>query len=318
MPLRRLPSLSGLRAFEAAARRGSFKEAARELNVTPGAISQQIKGLEADLGVALFERQTRSVRLTREGQGLQPTLSDAFLQIRQAVDRVRPAERTEKLRLNSSGPIIGKWLLPRLHKFTARVPAVQVHIETEQTVNRMEADGPDIVIRCCATPPDDLYHEQLHRELLIPVASPTLLDQRHISTAQDIGKVPLLYDTSLANSGLQPGWRCWSQAVGLADQSQRHDIISFEQHAADQVVDAAAAGSGLALGRSLLVYSALTDGRLACPFGPVIESGLSYYVCCRPGREAEPTIAAFLVWAREEAAVLSTLNALRYVTSGVA
>lgn len=310
MPLKRLPSLSALRAFEAAARRGSFKEAATELFVTPGAVSQQIKGLEADLGVALFERSVRSVRLTSAGQALQPTVSDAFLQIRQAVDRIRPELSKVELRINSSGPIISKWLLPRLHKFTARAPDIQLHIETELDVNRIQDDGSDIVIRCCKDAPPGLHCEKLHRELLIPVASPHLILTRQIETAQDIVNAPLLYDTSLSDSGLQPGWACWSNAVGLEDQSQRQDIITFQRHAADQVVDAAAAGSGIALGRSFLVYGALADGRLTCPFGPVIESGLTYFVCCRAGREKEQHISDFLAWAIEEAAVLSTLNAL--------
>ena len=310
MPLRRLPSLSGLRAFEAAARRGSFKEAAGELSVTPGAISQQIKGLEADLGITLFDRKIRAVHLTSAGQTLQSTVSEAFLQIRQAVDRVRPASAT-RLRINSSGPIISKWLLPRLHRFTARAPATQVHIETEQDLNPMDETGPDIVIRCTRNTPSGLYAEPLHRELLIPVASPDLLSKRQIGSAADIGKAPLLYDTSLMKFGLRQSWACWSEAAHLDDQSKRLDTITFQQQAADQVVDAASAGSGIALGRSLLVYSALSDGRLTCPFGPVIESGLTYFLCCRAGRETEPHIAEFLDWAREEAAVLSTLNALR-------
>lgn len=311
MPLRRLPSLSALRAFEAAARRGSFKEAATELSVTPGAVSQQIKGLEADLGVALFERKVRSVRLTAAGQALQPTVSDAFLQIRQAVDGIRPEVSKVELRINATGPIISKWLLPRLHKFTARAPDIQLHIETDSDVGRGQSDGPDVIICCRRDAPSGLHCEKLHLELLIPVASPVLLTTRRIETAQDIVNAPILHDSSLSEAGLQPGWSCWSKAVGLEDQSRRQDIITFQRHAADQVVDAAAAGSGIALGRSFLVYGALADGRLTCPFGPVIESGLTYFVCCNAGRENEPPISSFLAWAKQEAAVFTTLNALR-------
>ena len=310
MPLKRLPSLSGLRAFEAAARRGSFKEAAAELSVTPAAISQQIKGLEEELQVTLFERKVRAVALTAAGQTLQPHVSEAFLNIRQAVDRVRPTPVNNQLRINSTGPIISKWLLPRLHKFTARAPQIQVHIETERKLNAMEPGGPDIVIRRLPEPPTGLYAEQLHGELLIPVASSVLLDARGITDPRDIDKAPLIADSGAARGG-NSGWACWTEAVGLPDQSHRSDIIIFTDYASDQIADAAAAGNGIALGRSLIVYVALTDGRLTAPFGPVIPSGYTYYICCREGREDEPQIVEFFDWAREEAAVLSTLNALR-------
>jgi LysR family glycine cleavage system transcriptional activator len=309
MPLTRLPSLSSLRAFEAAARCGSIKEAAAELAVTPGAVSQQIKALEADLRVRLFVRKTRAIHLTPEGQRIQPTISEAFLQIRQVVDQVRP-RTTPRLRINSSSAIISKWLLPRLHRFTAAHPTIQVHIESEARLNGLEQNGPDVVIRYTKNPPGDLYHELIHRELILPVANPTWLKSQALNGHEDIARVPILHDTSLTVFGGPSSWEMWGQRAGLATPVDLSKAIFFERQFADQVIDAAVAGSGLAVCRSLLVYSALADGRLTCPFGPVLPSGLSYYVCCRPGREKENHIRAFLSWARKEAAVLSTLNAL--------
>ncbi|WP_420339484.1 LysR substrate-binding domain-containing protein [Roseibium sp.] len=310
MPLSRLPSLSSLRAFEAAARRGSFKAAASELHVTAGAVSQQIKGLEADLGVILFTRKIRAVHLTPHGQALQPVLSDAFLAIRQAVDAIRPGKTPPRLRINSSGPIIGKWLLPRLHRFTEFRPDIFVNIETEGGVNAMTEGGPDIVIRYAHTAPNDLYSIKLHTELLIPVASPQLLAARGIRSPDDLHKAPILHVANPMRMRQRPAWARWSDVAGLADQSTRQDSVMFEPLAADQVVDAAASGVGIALAQSLLAHGALSDGRLTCPFGPVIPSGQSYYLCCRPGRETAPDVAAFFDWAMHEAAVLTTLNAL--------
>lgn len=309
MPLSRLPPLASLRAFEAAARRGSIKEAAEELSVTPGAVSQQIKSLEADLGVTLFVRKTRAIHLTSEGQQLQPALSDAFLQMRQIVDRVRP-KNTPRLRINSSSAIISKWLLPRLHRFTSANPDVQVHIETEAYFNAMSDGAPDVVIRYTKTAPRDLYSKLIHRELILPVAAPAWLEVMEIRTPDDIARAPILQDTSLTFFKQPSSWELWAKAADLTEPVDLGRAITFERHAADQVVDAAISGAGIAVARSLLAYTALTDGRLACPFGPVVKSGLNYYVCCRAGREEEPHIRSFLSWACKETAVLSTLNAL--------
>ncbi|MDJ0821240.1 MAG: LysR substrate-binding domain-containing protein [Paracoccaceae bacterium] len=311
MPLRRLPALSSVRAFESAARLGSFKRAAEELSVTPGAVSQHIKALEADIGVPLFERKTRAVQLTHAGTCLQPALSEAFLQIRQAFDRVCPSEKP-RLRINSSGPIISKWLLPRLHSFTAGHPDIQLFIEADHALSTLERDEPEVVIRYTSAPPDDFFHVLLHRELLIPVMRPDLCETRGVNGPEDLSNMPLLHDTSLMTFGLPPSWTLWSAHTQVGDMSDLPNTITFERHAADQVIDAAVAGSGLALARSLLVASALLDGRLTCPFGPVIPSGLAYYLCCKRGRETDPFIASFFAWAIQEAAVLSTLNALQH------
>ncbi|MEL7012310.1 MAG: LysR family transcriptional regulator, partial [Pseudomonadota bacterium] len=129
MPLRRMPSLSALRAFEAAARRMSFKDAALELAVTPGAVSQQIRLLEDELGVMLFTRATRSVSLTEAGRCLQPAVSGGFLQIREAVDRVCP-EKRPTLSILAAADNIRNWLLPHLHQFTSEQPDISTNVRT--------------------------------------------------------------------------------------------------------------------------------------------------------------------------------------------
>ena len=133
MPFRRLPALGSLRAFEAAARHTSFKAAATELSVTPGAVSQRVKLLEEDLGVSLFERGPRGVSLTDAGRQLQPTLTTAFMRMRDAVDAVRARERAP-LRLDSSGPIIRKWLLPRLHRLYRAAPDARAQHRLDRVV----------------------------------------------------------------------------------------------------------------------------------------------------------------------------------------
>ncbi len=310
LPLTRLPSLSSLRAFEAAARRGSIKEAALELAVTPGAVSQQIKALEADLGVPLFVRKTRAIHLTPEGQHLQPTISEAFLQIRQIVDEVRP-KTAPKLRIRSTNALISKWLLPRLHRFTQTHPTLQVHIESEQPSGLGSEGAADIEIRYALAPPRDVYAELLHQELMLVVASPTMLETHDIRDVHDLRRAPILHDTSFAHVGALTSWEFWAKRAGLPDAVDLSKAVRFEKPPGGQIVDAAIAGVGVAICGSLLTYAALADGRLVCPFGPVMESERSYFICCRPGREKEDHIREFLSWARQEAAVLTTLNAIR-------
>lgn len=310
VPMKRLPSLLSLRAFEAAARRGSIKDAASELAVTPGAVSQQIKALEADLGVRLFVRKTRAIHLTPEGQHLQPTVSAAFLQIRQVVDQVRPTS-APMLRIRSTNALISKWLLPRLHRFTQRRPDIQVHIESEQSADHGTETAADIEITYAIHPPRDTYAELLHRELMLVVASPDMLERFAVESPSDLGDAPVLHDTSFVHAGGLSSWELWAQRAhrpGIVDVTQ---AVRFDRPPGGQIVDAAIAGVGIAICGSMLVYTALADGRLVCPFGPVMDSGRSYYICCRPGRENESHISEFLSWAHEEAAVLTTLNAIR-------
>jgi len=313
MPLRRLPPLTSLRAFEAAGRRLSFKAAAEELAVTPGAVSQQIRSLEDDLGVALFTRSVRSVSLTPSGQELLPELSSAFMRINQAVAGLRDAQQ-RSLRINSSAPVIIKWLLPRLHRFAEAHPDLDISVETEYDLVELGPDGPDITLRFTQRPQEGIYTIDLHDELLLPLASPELIERLDICLPNDILRAPLLTDTSLSLFDNTPGWEEWFQAAGL-DAPAKIGRVRFEKQAPDYAIDAAIAGAGVVLGRSLLAFDAMRDGRLICPFGPVLDMGASYFACCMKGQETRPAIRAFLEWAKEEAAILSTLRSLQLAAS---
>lgn len=308
MPFRRLPSLSALRAFEAAARHGSFKSAAGELSVTPGAVSQQIRLLEADLGVALFLRTGREVKLTEAGMVLRPGLTAAFLQMHETLEKVRPSSRTT-LRLNATASVITKWLMPRLHRFTSKHPNLDVRVETEYALNAFDETGPDVSIRLTETPPDTLYARKLHDELLLPAASPAFIERENLRGPKDLYRVPLVHDASLEHVSEHLSWKSWFAAAGLMGEVP-DTAIRFEQFSADYVVDHAVAGGGVILGRSLLVHEALSDGRLMCPFGPLLAVDWGYYLLCRKDRKDAPAIRAFMDWAVQEAAMLSTLRAM--------
>ena len=308
MPLRRLPSLTALRAFEAAARLGSFKAAAQELSVTPGAISQSVRALEEDLGVALFHRTTRAVSLTEEGQVLHPDVTRSFLCIQQAVDRVATTG-TRRLTINSTPPLITKLLLPRLPRFTADHPEVDISIETEFDLNALQSGGPDVVIRVTRQAPDHVHAIRLFDEVLLPVASPALIERLSLETPADLRRAPLLTDTSMAIFEGAPDWEDWFEAARV-DAPDLSRGVAFERRAADYVVDLAISGAGVLLARSSICHSALSAGLLVCPFGPALRTDVGVYVMCRHEIKAQPHVRAFLGWMKSEAALVTTLNAL--------
>ncbi|MEM8951404.1 MAG: LysR substrate-binding domain-containing protein [Pseudomonadota bacterium] len=309
MPFRRLPALGSLRAFEAAARLSSFKAAAGELSVTPGAISQQVRALEDDLGVKLFARAVRSVSLTAQGRQLQPALTTAFLTIREAVDQVRP-QSLEPLRVDSSGPIIRKWLLPRLHRFSVRNPDLGVTIQSLSHLTTFSKDGPDITIRFTRTPGAGLFARKLCEEYLLPLASPGLIERLDLRTPDDLVRAPLLHDTSPEIFKDAPDWSTWFKHAGLDPAGARRGT-RFDRHAGDHAIEAAINGAGVVLGRHFLARSDMLDGRLISPFGPILQMHVSYFVVCQAGDETRPNVAAFMSWILEEAAVMSDRSLLK-------
>ncbi|MEL6479874.1 MAG: LysR substrate-binding domain-containing protein [Pseudomonadota bacterium] len=305
MPSRRLPALGALHAFEAAARLSSFKAAAAELSVTPGAISQRIRTLEEDLKVRLFTRSVRQVTLTDAGRQLQPELAAAFLQIRDAVDRLAPAG-DEPLRVEASAPVIAKWVLPRLHRFTERYPALSVSIGTGHDL-RPCGEG-EVFIRFNETPGMGVFAVKLCEEHLLPLASPELVERLDLRKPADILRAPLLHDMSYTLYPNDPCWATWFVRAGLNPADAKRGM-RFDPMAHDHAMDAAASGAGVVLGRRLLARGDMAEGRLVCPFGPVIPMNVNYYVLCREGHEARPGIAAFINWMREETAAVAGFSA---------
>ncbi|MEM6305475.1 MAG: LysR family transcriptional regulator [Pseudomonadota bacterium] len=298
-----------LRAFEAAARRGSIKEAASELAVTPGAISQQIKALEADLGVDLFIRKTRAIELTRQGRKLQPTVTESFLKMRQAVDDVRPGQ-AQHLNIYAAGMIIRSWLLPNLHRFTTANREVETKIETLHSWEEFGFGEDEIAFRLAAEPPKDVYARPIHKLLLLPVATQDFIERHKVKTAEDFYRLPLLEDVILRLFGDTAGWDLWFEEAGLTKGRPDYEM-TFDPLSADYALDMALDGQGVMLGWSIQVHQALSQGRLQLVCGPVLETGFSYYLMCNKTQAKKPHVTAFMDWVEKEAAVLSTLNALQ-------
>ncbi|MEM6758803.1 MAG: LysR family transcriptional regulator, partial [Pseudomonadota bacterium] len=288
MPMSRLPSLSALRAFEAAARRLSFKDAATELSVTPGAVSQQIRGLETELGVSLFDRAPRSVTLTPAGRSLMPDVTQGFMMIRDAVDRIRPAQGP-RLTICTAGMIMRNWLFPRLHGFTAHNPQVQTNVRAVNSWDQDEVGENEVCIRAMRHPPTDLYAREIHKLLLIPVASPSFLRENQVRVPEDARRLPLLNDGVIHHFSGAAGWEVWWKAAGLKGRVPPY-AMSFDDKSADYAFDMALAGNGLLLGWSIQCFEALSEGRLQVAFDPLVELGVSYYVVCRKSEARLPHI----------------------------
>ena len=289
-----LPPLNAIRAFEAAARNLSFKKAARELNVTPGAVSQQIKRLETDLGISLFRRMPTSLLLTGAGQ-------EYFSVVRRAIERI--SEATSRLRGKDSKPEILtvsvlpafaiKWLVPRLGKFQALHPRIEVRITTSKQLAEFGNDDVDIAIRHGLGRYPGLRSWRLLAEDLVPVCSPKLLERRpSLRSISDLRHQTLLHDQDRRD------WSLWLAAADVTDIEATRGP-SFSDDAA--MLEAAIAGQGVALGRSTLIEGDVRAGRLVKLFDVHLSNDFAYYIVCPEARSAVPKLASFRDWLLEEA-----------------
>ncbi len=294
MPFRRLPPLASLRAFEAVARLGSFKQAAHELHVTPGAVSQQVKKLEADMGVPLFQRHHRGIEPTETGHILKAELCDAFLRIAEAVEAARPLTESSSLVVSCRPPFAAKWLVPRLGNFADAYPDLDIRIAANFTLLDYGPNEIDVGVRLSTDESPGLYREWLLEETVLPLASPAFIEKQAISEPKDLLRVPLLAEESMAFVDGSPTWETWFEAVGLPS-SRATPSLQFGSHA-EQAIEAAVAGAGVVLGRRVLVSSDLARGRLVSPFGPELAAGVRYQFDCLERKLRLRKVKTFRTW----------------------
>jgi LysR family glycine cleavage system transcriptional activator len=304
-----LPPLNALRAFEAAARHLSLTKAAAELNVSPGAISHQIRGLEALLGVELFERRARAIALTEQGKMLYPGLQTGFLRIREAVSSLRQVDNERVLVVSTSPGLTAKWLAPRLYRFAAAHPDIDTRISSSLNNANFATDGVDLAIRSMPDdpPPDPaLDMEKLVSLSLVPVCSPKLIEKiGPLNSAALLAHAPLIHDDTLVPRAHMPTWSDWFAAAGL-DRVEIARGLSFSS--ADHALDAASEGAGVLLVTDILAYDLVASGRLVIPVQLALPSGRAYHLV-RPKRAREraqerPQVRAFVDWLKGEFAAL--------------
>ncbi len=292
-----LPPLNSLRAFEAAARHLSFRKAAEEMNVTPAAISQQIRLLEDRLECRLFHRLTRSISLTQEGARLAPAVADAFGRISIALAELRRTAVGSPLTVSVLPSFAVKWLIPRLSRFRARHPEVDVRIAAEDRRADFVTDDVDIAVRLGSGNYPGLHVEPFLQEDIFPVCSPALL-QGHPApkSPEDLLKFPLLHDRRPAAG---EDWWSWLSALGVT-QPVPTGGTTFSQQ--DMVLQSAMDSQGVALSRTHLVADDLKAGRLVQPLAEKVRASQSYYLVCLTESLEMPKVAAFRAWMLAEAA----------------
>jgi len=288
---RRLPPLAALRAFEAAARHLSFREAAAELAVTPTAISHQIRLLEETLGVRLFVRRTRRVALTEAGQRLYPPLRDGFDGFAHVIANLVPKHGRPAVTLSATTQFTSRRLLPAVPAFNARHPEIDLRLHASEEPVDIAAGAADIAVRYGGEIGAGLQSEPLLAERFGLLCSPML----GMTGPQDLQRVPLLHTDWLRDT--TPGWHRWAKQAGVTglklDQGARFTN-------GDHAIQAAIAGQGAIIASLVLAEEEIRAGLLVQPFGPVIE-GIYYRIVTRaepPGRE----IAMVMNWLREEVA----------------
>ena len=300
------PPLNALRAFEAAARHLSLTKAAVELNVTPGALSHQIRGLEDNLGVKLFDRGVRSIALTAAGKALHPGLHAGFLHIRDAVASLKTSGDTRVLVISTPPGFTSKWLAPRLYRFSIAYPEIDVRVSSSLNNANFTTDGVDAAVR--NLPVDAPHDEALEVEKLIdlslvPACSPALVEKHGPLRSPDMLKrVPLIHDDSLSGRALMPNWAHWFAAAGVRDADVSRGL---RFNSADHALDATVEGAGMLLAHDVLAYDDLRTGRLVMPFDLTLPSGRYYSFVCPKKRNDSENVRAFRVWLSQEVAALA-------------
>jgi LysR family transcriptional regulator, glycine cleavage system transcriptional activator len=296
-PLDRLPPLDLLAAFEAAARHLSFTNAAAERFLTQSAISRQMRALEDELGTALFRRQHRALALTPQGARLFAVCTAVLAQLRGTVRELRAPSQREVLSLTTTPGLASFWLIPRLPGFTRAHPGIDVRLDATFEMRNLAQEGFDLAIRYARA--EKVAGQALFGEKVLPVCSPKLLRHLPLATPQDLAAHTLLQmEPSISGNGMPVEWEPWLQAMGLAglEPAARLTMSGY-----NEVVAAAVAGQGVALGRRPLVDELLREGRLVAPLPKTVATPRSYILVVDPAARARPAVRALEAWLLEQA-----------------
>ncbi|UXI68805.1 transcriptional regulator GcvA [Tahibacter amnicola] len=305
---RAFPPLASLRAFEAAGRLMSFTKAADELHVTPAAISHQIKGLETHLGVALFQRTTRRLQLTDEGRVSLAYFREGFERLARGVEVLRRGSTQRALTISTSPSFAAKWLVPRLASFARACPGIDLRLTASTTLVDFHRDDVDAAIRFGGGSYEGLTAWKLFDEALTPMLSPKLTGRRKRVDPAALADLPLLHDDSMRRVGRQPGWRDWLRQAGVTGVDTGRGTHFDDGHL---VLQAAAEGRGVALGRCVLARDDLAAGVLIAPFPLRLTLNIGYYLVVPDHRLDHPAIEQLRRWLLAESALPPIARTLR-------
>ena len=295
-----MPALDLLVGFEAAARHLSFTKAGEELYLTQSAVSRQIKELEDQLGVPLFQRRHRALALTDAGQQLYGVAAQVITTVRGATERLRSqAGKRRPLAVTTTASFAALWLIPRLAGFTRDHPDVDVRITADTRVQDLERDGLDIALRHGPASLAGPGAIRLFGERVFPVCSPKLLKKTPLKKPEDLKNHVLLqyHDPDVRHPWLH--WNTWLEVAGVPDLRPA-GRLSFSGY--EQIIPSAVAGHGVALGRTPLVKDLIESRELVAPFKRQADPARAYFVIVARQAAQRPEVSEFVAWLRAEAA----------------
>jgi LysR family transcriptional regulator, glycine cleavage system transcriptional activator len=294
-----LPPLDLLLGFESAARHLSFTKAGEELYLTQSAVSRQIKELEEQLGVPLFQRRHRALALTEAGHQFYAAAAQALSTMRAATERLRSQTGRKALSVTTTHSFASLWLIPRLAGFTRDHPGVDVRITADIKMQDLERDGLDIALRHGPASLAGPNAVRLFGEKVFPVCSPKLLRKKPLEKPADLRNHILLQydDPDVRHPWLH--WKTWLEVERIADLKPA-GTLSFSGY--EQIIPAAAAGHGVALGRTPLVKDLIAAGELVAPFKSQADPARAYFAIVSRTASARPEVVAFVEWLKAEAA----------------
>ena len=301
-PVRRLPPLGTLRAFEAAARHLSFKEAANELGLTPTAISHQIRLLEEYCGETLFRRRPRPLALSDAGTRLFPAIRDGFNGFASALSSLHSEGEANTLRVTTTSAFASRWLVPRLSLWREAHPDVALSIIGVDRVVKLDADEADLAIRYARSVPRGASRE-IFRDQFYPVCSPKLLAKGPtIRRPSDLGGYPLIHFDWFANDPTAPNWQRWFEMASVSDPRAGNTCqiaLSFREEL--HAIEAVLAGQGIALCSDIVVADDLASGALAKALDLALP-GYGYYPVYASNHPRRAIIEVFVQWISAESA----------------
>lgn len=293
MLMLRLPPLKSLQAFRCAAENLSFKVAAQQLNVTPTAISQQIKTLEQHLDIKLFKRLTREVVLTPEGEQLLPYISNAFSSLEQGVAKLTLDPQPNRLMLTTLPSFASRWLVPRLGNFQQQYKDLSIHLSPSLGISSFVGSELDLAIRFGTGEYPGLSTKLLLKDYLLPVCHPDII-KPDFPVTQQLSKLDLLEDDSMDMENSHP---MFLQALGEHYKQQPSKLRVSDS---SMLVEALLCGQGIALLRYSLVYDLLQRGQLICPIPIYLKSEFDFYLVAPQANFKRPKVIKFENWIRKE------------------
>jgi LysR family glycine cleavage system transcriptional activator len=295
-----LVHLNALRAFEAAARQLSFAAAASELNVTPSAISQQIRTLEEYLDTPLFVRSKVGITLTPQARDAYPAIREGLEQLTIGLERLRSSQHDRLVTLTAPPSLAAQWLLPRIDRFRAQHPDLDIRLDASDRLADFAAEGIDIGVRYGLGGYAGLEADKLFEEQVVPVCSPKLLPLAEPADRHWLARMTLIHDSTSEFDPTFPTWSQWLRARGMENVDATRGM---RMNSTLLAIQAAIDGHGIALARTIIAERDVRAGRLVTPLSQAERTRCAYYVVYLPNALAQRKVQAVRDWLFTEAGI---------------